>query len=206
MVERINKPEAAPAYHILPAKETKDDESKKQDYEEGEEHYQKSQGGGDWAKYRGRAMTIKPVRAPRERIARVLFRNTALKGGMGILEATVVWKDGRTTEPVLFLIPRTDEYMKLRLLKRGQPVPENYWARTDPIEMGIVQLEPTSGSWGMKELEREDKAVKAARAKFSLFSTIGLVNGVTGKFQWFMLAVYLAALTVLILAVIFATR
>lgn len=207
MVEKVDRPQQTPpAYHILPTKEAKDDHSRRQDYEEGEEHYQKNKGSGEWTKYRGRTMTIKPVRAPRDKIDRVLFRSTVLKSGMGILEATVVWKDGRTTEPVLFLIPRTDEYMKLRILKRGQVVPENYWAKSDPIEMGIVQLEPPSGSWGMKELEREDKVVKATGAKTSWLATIGLADKASGKFQWHVMIAYLMGLAVLILALIFALR
>jgi len=170
MVEKVDRPQAPPAYQILPTKETKDDQSQKQEYEEGEEHYQKGGGGAEWGKFRGRAVTIKPVRAPRDRIDRVLFRNTVMRSGMGILEATVVWKDGRTTEPVLFLIPRPEDYMRLRILKRGQVVPENYWAKGDEVEMGLVQMEPTSGSWGPEELKREAKAQKQApKSKFSNF-------------------------------------
>jgi len=170
MVEKIDKPQAPPAYQILPTKETKDDQSQKQEYEEGDEHYQKGGTSESWGKFRGRAITIKPVRTPRDRIDKVLFRNAVLRSGMGILEVTVVWKDGRKTEPVLFLIPRTEEYMKLRIMKRGQAVPENYWAKGDPIEMGIVQFESASGSWAPKELEREAKTQKpAAKSKVSGF-------------------------------------
>ena len=206
MVEKIDKPQAPPAYQILPSKEAKDDESKREQYEEGEEHYQKGSGSEQWAKYRGRAMTIKPVRVPRDRIDRVLFKNTVLKSGMGILEAAVVWKDGRTTDPVLFLIPRPDEYMKIRLLKRGQVVPENYWAKGPEIEMGLVQMEPTSGSWGTTELKREAKVVRTAKAQVPLLVKMGLVDAVTRKFSLAMFIVYAAGLAVIILAIIFALR
>lgn len=204
MVEKVDKPQAPPAYQILPSKEAKDDESKREQYEEGEEHYQKGGGSEQWAKYRGRAMTIKPVRVPRERIDRVLFKNTVTKSGMGILEAAVVWKDGRTTDPVLFLIPRPDEYMKIRLLKRGQVVPESYWAKGPEIEMGLVQMEPSSGSWGTKELKREAKAVRAAKPGAPLLATMGIYSA--GRFSWTMFMIYMAGLAVIVLAIIFAVR
>ncbi len=206
MVEKIDRPQAPPAYQVLPSKEAKEDQSRRQEYEEGEEHYQKSASSSEWGKYRGRAMTIKPVRVPRDRIAKVLYRSASLKSGMGILEATVVWKDGRTSEPVLFLIPRLEEYMKVRLLKRGQPVPENYWAKSDPVEMGLVQMEPTSGSWEMKELRREAKTTAGPVKKGSFPASLGLVNRTTGRFQWFVLAAYLLGITILALAIIFALR
>lgn len=207
MVEKVDKPQAPPAYQILPTKEAKDDQSRKQEQEEGEEHYQKSDVGADWGKYRGRAMTIKPVRVARDRIDRVLFRNTVLKSGMGILEASVVWKDGRTTEPVLFLLPRPEDYMKLRLMKRGQTVPDNFWAKGDQIDMGIVQMEPQSGSWSTKDLSHEAKARKAvAPLSSSLLSKIGLVDRATRKFQWLMLLVYLVAISIVVLATVFAFR
>ena len=129
MVERINRPEAPPTHRVQAAKETKEDQSRKEQERESEEKYQKTKSSGNWQKFRGRAMTIKPVRVPRERINRVLFRNTILRGGICILEATVVWKDGRKTEPALFLLPRPEDFMRLKGLKRGQVVAENFWAR-----------------------------------------------------------------------------
>lgn len=206
MVEKVDKPQAPPTYQILPSKEAKDDESKREQYEEGEERYQKGGGSEQWAKYRGRAMTIKPVRVARDRIGKVLYKNTVQKSGMGILEAAVVWKDGRTTDPVLFLIPRTDEYMRIRLLKRGQVVPESFWAKGPEIEMGLIQMEPSSGSWGAQELKREAKAVRAARPKPPLLYRLGLFDAATGKFGWPMFLIYMAGLAIIILAIVFALR
>lgn len=207
MVEKVSKPEAPPAYHILPTKEAKEDQSRRQEYEEGEEHYQEGAAKGDWGKYRGRSMTIKPVRVSRDRINRLLFKNAVLRSGMGILEATVVWKDGRTTESALFLIPRTEDYMRLRVLKRGAAVPDSFWAKGSEIEMGIVQTEGPSGSWGTKELEREARTheTKAKRIS-SWLSPIGLVDRTTGRFQWFMLAIYLLVITVLGLVIFYALK
>ena len=207
MVERVSKPEAQPAYHILPAKEAKDDKSRKEQHEEGEEHYQKGEGKGDWSKFRGRAMTIKPARVPRARIDRILFRNTLMRAGVAILEATVIWKDGRTTESALFLLSGTEDYMRLKVFKRGQAVPESFWARGPEIEMGIVQGESPSGSWGTRELEREARQQAGGRKKISKFlSAIGLVDKMTGRFQWLMLTIYLLGGVILALVIVYAMK
>jgi len=204
MVEKVSKPEAPPAYHILPAKEARDDQSRRQEQEEGEEAYQKTPAKGDWDKYRSRTMSIKPVRVPRSRIDRILFKNTVLRAGVAILEAAVVWKDGRTTESALFLMSGTEDYMRLKVLKRGQVVPESFWARGAEIEIGIVQGESPSGSWGTKELEREAKEEAGVKKISRFLSAIGLVDPMTGRFQWFILALYLLGVVVVATAVVYA--
>lgn len=207
MVEKVSKPETPPTYQILPTKEAKEDQSRRQDYEEGEEAYQKTAAKGDWNKFRSRSMTIKPVRVPRTRIDRVLFKNTVLRSGVPILEAQVVWKDGRTTESAIFLMSGTEDYMKLKVFRRGQAVPETFWAKGPEIEMGIVQVESQSGSWGSKELEREDKAIRQKRRQFSVaLSAVGLLDRVTGRFQWYVLMFYVLALLALILFVVSAVQ
>ena len=205
MVERINKPEAPPTYRVLPSKEAKDDQSQRQEYEEGEEAYQKAVQGGDFSKYRGRSMTIKPVKVQRNRIDRVLFKSTVLHAGSAILEASVMWIDGRTTDSALFLLSRTEDYMRLKIFKKGDPVPEQFWARGPEIELGIVQMEPQSGSWGSKELGRDNKTPKKADKK-SILSSIGLVDKKTGRFQWFVLALYGIAIILSIMIILHATR
>jgi hypothetical protein len=207
MVERVSKPEAPPAYYILPAKEAKDDKSRREQHEEGEEHYQKSAGKGNWEKFRGRAMTIKPVRVPRDRIDRILFKNVILRSGVAILEAAVVWKDGRTTESALFLMAGTEDFMKLKKFRKGQVVPESFWVKGPEIEMGIVQAESPSGSWSIRELEREAKEPEPGRRKMSSWlSKIGLRDPNTRRFQWFVLMLYVLGLVIIALAVFYALK
>jgi len=207
MVERVSKPEAPPAYHILPAKEAKDDKSRKEQHEEGEEHYQKGEGKANWEKFRGRAMTIKPVRVPRDRIDRILFKNSILRSGVAILEGSVVWKDGRTTESALFLMAGTEDFMKLKRFRKGQVVPESFWAKGPEIEMGIVQVESPSGSWSIREIEREAKEEKPHGRKIpSWLVKIGLCDPKTGRFQWFVLMLFILGLTIVALAVFYALR
>lgn len=207
MVERINRPEAPPPHRVQAAKETKDDDSRKEQERESEEKYQKMKPSGEWQKFRGRAMTIKPVRVPRDRIDRVLFRNIILRGGVCILEATVVWKDGRKTEPALFLLSRPEDFMRLKGMARGEKVPENYWARGPEIEMGVVQAESPSGSWGIQEVEEERKEQKKMEKKPSpILTKLGFVDKATGRFQWVTLLVYIIGIAILGLIIYSATR
>lgn len=207
MVERINKPEAPSPHRVQAAKETKEDQSRREQERESEEKYQKSKSSGNWQKFRGRAMTIKPVRVPRERINRVLFRNTILRSGVCILEATVVWKDGRKTEPALFLLSRPEDFMRLKGLKRGQIVPERFWAKGEEIEIGVVQAESPSGSWGIQEVEEEHKEkAMPVKKRPSWLVKIGLADAATGRFQWTTLLVYIIGLAVVGLIIYSATK
>jgi len=207
MVERISKPEAPPPYQILPAKEAKDDKSRREQEREMEERYQKSKGKGEWAKFSGRAMSIRPARVQRDRIEKVLYRNAILKSGICILDAVIIWKDGRRTEPALFLLPRREDFMKIKNYIKGQIVPENIWATGPEIEIGIVQLESSSGSWSIQEMEKEEKKEKVtAGAASNLLSRTGLINKATGKFNWIALFLYIAGLLVIGLIIYSATR
>lgn len=207
MVDRVNKPEAPPPYRILPTKEAKDDKSRREDQEEKEEKYQKSKGKGEWAKFSGRAMTIRPAKVQRDRIDKVLFRNALLKGGICILDSVIVWKDGRRTEPALFLLPRREDFMRIRTFARGQVVPEKFWATGPEIEIGIVQMESSSGSWSIQEVEKEEKKAEAAAAKkSSLLSKIGLEDKATGKFNWTAFLLYVIGFVIAALVIYSATR
>jgi hypothetical protein len=207
MVERVSKPEAPPPYQILPTKEAKDDKSRREQERESEEKYQKSKGRGEWAKFSGRAMTIRPAKVQRDRIDRVLFRNALLKGGICILDSVIVWKDGRRTEPALFLLHRREDFMRIRTFAKGQIVPENFWAAGPEIEIGIVQAESSSGSWSIQEVEKEEKKTAAAAAKkFSLPAKMGLVNKATGNFNWMAFLLYVTGFIIAALIIYSAAR
>ena len=210
MVERINKPEAPPPHRVGAAKEAKEDQSKREHEREEERKYQKSKMGGDWKKFRGRAMTIKPVKVPRERIDRVLFRNALLRGGICILEASIIWKDGRKTEPALFILPRPEDFMRLKGHAKGQLVAETFWARGPEIEIGIVQAESPSGSWGIQEMEQEHKEEQREKAKTkkpsSILAALGLADKTTGQFQWTVFILYLMGLVIIALMIMYASQ
>lgn len=208
MVERINKPEAPPAYEVQATKETDDDQSRRENQEEPEGSDKKDVGTG-WSKFSSRKLIVKNIKVPKNRIDKVLFRNTALRSGSCVLEAKIIWKDGRSTEPALFMMNHIENYMRLKAFKRGQIVPEDFWAVGPEIQIGVVQEGSITGSWNLKEPARgkkteeiRNKPIEERKGNW-LLKAIGLLD-TDNKFQWFNLAMYFLIISLVGLVVLYA--
>jgi hypothetical protein len=205
MVEKVSRPDAPPPYRVEPSKETKDDKSRREEEEDRKESFQRKDKESTWEIFSGRSLSVRTVKAPRERIDRVLFSKAVLRGGVCILQTTVVWKDGRRTEPALFMLPRPEDYIKFKPYTRGRPVPEAYWAHGPEVQFGIVEMGSVTGSWNMKEEARKEEAQPGEKRKPSnLLAALRLIDKNTGAFQWFNLLMYLFGMALAILVLYYA--
>jgi hypothetical protein len=205
MVEKVSRPDAPPPYRVEPSKETKDDKSRHEEEEERKESFQRKDKSSTWEKFSGRSLTVRTVKVARERIDRVLFGKAVLRGGVCILQTTVVYKDGRRTEPALFMLPRPEDYIKFKLYTRGRPVPEEYWAHGPEIQFGIVEIGSVTGSWNLKEEEgKEEARALEKRKKSGLLAALRLIDKDTGAFQWFNLLMYLFGMALAALVLYYA--
>ncbi len=202
MVEKIDRPEHRPVYEVRESKETKEDQHHQQNpREEMEKKYREElEGKGrDWDKFGAKSAIIKPVVVPRNRIGKLLFRSVILFKGTGILQADVVWVDGRKTQGALVRLARTEEYFQLKRIQVGGVVPESYWARGEQVELGIVQTGTASGPMPLKQKVPE-KPKASGPAGF--MKAIGLV-GVDGKPNIGMAFVYALIVTLVTIAIVY---
>jgi hypothetical protein len=193
MVDRIDRPEAKPAYEIREPKQAKEDQHHQPDQrEQAEKQYRKQLEGAktEWTKFGRKSMVIRPMKVPTERIASIVFKNINLYQGIGILQADIMWKDGRKTADVLIRIGRMEDYIRLRRLKEGSPVPPEFWSGSPSLEVGILQSLGTSGPMPMRD-EREEPTEKARGPKKGILETIGVLNAATGKPNWGIIVFYL---------------
>ncbi|MFH1874106.1 MAG: hypothetical protein ABH859_02845 [Pseudomonadota bacterium] len=209
MVEKVSRPDAPPAYKVQETKETKDDQSRREDSQEQEEGYQKED-AAKWNKFSSPAVTVETIKVPKERIAKVLFGRVVLRSGVSILEGKIIWKDGRQTESALFLLGQTEDYIRLKLYTKGREVPESFWARGPQVEIGIIKRGAITGSWNSRDLsakpEQTDSLPEDNKATVVILKTLGLIDKNTGKFQLFNLAMYLIGLAAVGMIIYYAVQ
>ncbi len=208
MVEKIDRPEAPPPYRITKAKESREDQhqSSYNQREEQEKQYQKQLEGNEWEKFERRTMVIKPVRVPRARIDRLLFRAAKLHSGTGILQVDVVWRDGRQTRGALVLLTHLEDFIRTKRFKPGETVPDSLWAHGTTIELGIPQR---VGEAKRRPGKPSGAGAKQAPSKGSLaralprwLGAIGLIDRSTGKVSWGVMLLYLFLLGMTITVIV----
>jgi len=206
MVEKVDRPEAPAPYVIREAKQTKEDRHQQHNPREDAEREQRRQiEGKEWRKFGRQNAVIKPLRVPRESISRCLYRAATLHSGIGTLMVDVGWKDGRLTRGALMLITRLEDFMRLRKLKPGEPVPEELWAKGPMVELGIIQRVAGGGAFPGKDIgtrKTEGKQVQAPQRP-DLLRSIGVTDG-KGKTNWGLVALYAFLIALAIMALIIA--
>ena len=203
MVDKIDRPEAPPAYFITRAKDAKESqhEQKGQRDEEGERR-QKEQAEKDWSKFDRKTTVIKPLQTKREKIARCLFRTVVLHGGVATLQVDVMWKDGHKTDGALVLLARLDDYLKLKRFAKGQEVPEEFWSRQGRVDLGIIQvISSAPQSREISGMRAGELPVDEGKPR-SLLEVAGLTDGRCRRIRWGAVAAYLilAAIAALVAA------
>jgi len=204
MVEKIDRPEAPAPYVIREAKQTKEDRHQQQNPKEDAEREQRRQmEGGDWKKFGRQNAVIKPLRVPRERIARCLYRAVTLHSGIGTLMVDVVWRDGKVTRGALMLVTRLEDFIRLKKLKPGEAVPEGLWAKGPTVELGIIHRIAGGGRMPGKDLgggEARREGVPPVK-KVSWLRALGLVDR-EGKTNWGLALLYLFLIALAVLAAV----
>jgi hypothetical protein len=191
---------------IREAKQTKEDRHQQHNPKEDAEREQRRQiEGKEWKKFGRQSATIKSVRVPREKIARCLYRGATLHSGIGTLMVDVAWKDNRLTRGALMLITRLEDFMRLRKLRPGEPVPEELWAKGPMVELGIIQRVAGGGAFPGKDIGRKKAQEKQVQApqKPGLLRSIGVIDG-KGKTNWGLVALYAFLIALATMAIVIA--
>ena len=163
MVDKIDKPEAPPPYAIGSTTETKRDKPQDQKGQEDLPTFQKENHSLYREKFQESGGALKTIRVPLNEIAKLLFRRTTPRHGSPTAEADLVWRDGKVTEGVSFLLQNWQDFLKIKNLKVGETVPEIFW------QQGITHLEVTiwqaagSGPWNLREIEKQKREAWEAK-------------------------------------------
>ena len=190
MVDKIDRSEAPPAYFITRPKDAKESqhENKERGDEEGERR-QKEQAELEWSKFDRRTTAIRPLKASRAEISRCLFRGVFLHSGVGTLQIDVIWRDGRRTLGALVLLPRLEDYLRLKKFAAGQDVPDAFWSRNGAVELGIISAISPGQQQSRGIPSGESHAVQTRRRGGSLFAAMGAVDR-SGRINWGVVAIY----------------
>lgn len=206
MIDKIDRPEAPQPYQITRAKDAKESQHQQSHQREGEEkRRQKELTEKQWEKFDRRTTTIKPMRAARADIARCLFRAVSLHSGMGILQVDVIWKDGRATNGALVLLGTLEDFIALKKMNPGEPVPDKFWARGSTVEFGILQV-LTAGTNLPAAAEEKKTPAPAPKKAASILSRLGILDQARQKISWGIVALYVFLLSIVVFAIIVELR
>lgn len=201
MVDKIDRPEAPPAYYITRPKDAKESQHEQQGRKDEEgDRRRKEEAEKEWSKFDRRTTVIRPHSARREQIKRCLFRGVFLHSGVGTLQLDVVWKDGHTTPGALVLLARLEDYLRLKKFAPAQEVPDTFWSRGGKVEMGLIQV--ISSGVPAREGSRKGPGAKKPPPSpaSSALESMGIVGGEGRRVQWGIVALYaiFAAIAVMI--------
>ena len=195
MVDKIDKPDAPSPYAVLGTTETKKDKPQDQRGQEDLPTFQKENPSLYKKKFQGEAGVGKTVHLPVSEIRMLKFRRAIPRHGAPIVEADLVLKDGKTVGGVSFLLQHLQDFLKIKNLKIGEPVPDIFWKKGETMEL-TLRPPSTSGPWNLREMQKENRTALAKEKEWEwfhenrrvLFYTAGIVGIVA------ILAIYLTQL------------
>jgi len=193
MIDKIDRPEAPPAYYITRPKDAKESQHEQQERKDEEgERRRKEASEKEWSKFDRRTTVIRPHSARREQIRRCLFRGVFLHSGVGTLQLDVIWRDGHKTAGALVLLARLEDYLRLKKFSPGQEVPDTFWSHGGKVEMGLIQV-ISSGVPSRQGARTEAEgrgARKTSPASPSALEAAGILKHSGRGIRWGVLAVY----------------
>ncbi|MDP2600494.1 MAG: hypothetical protein Q8P84_07180, partial [Deltaproteobacteria bacterium] len=159
MVDKIDKPEAPSPYAVIGTTETKRDKPQDQKGQEDLPTFQKETPSLYKEKFQGDAGVGKTLRFPISEIRLLKFRRAVPRHGAPIVEADLVLNDGKIVEGVHFLLRHLQDFLKIKNLKIGDPVPEAFWKKGETMEL-TLRPPSSSGPWNLKEIQKENRVEK----------------------------------------------
>ncbi|MDO8527962.1 MAG: hypothetical protein Q7T03_09780 [Deltaproteobacteria bacterium] len=191
MVDKIDKPEKVSPYAIGGTTETKRDKPQDQRGQEDLPTYKKEPSSLYREKFQGELGVAQTIRIPVGDIQQFLFRRATPRHGSPTAEADLIWKDGKTSENVSFLLSNWQDFLKIKNLKTGEVIPEIFWNHgNSDFEITVRQGSP-SGSWNMREMQKKPSLPAEAEAE----------EKITGTPWWKLGEIYtIGAIVIIILA------
>jgi len=157
MVDKIDRPDAPSPYSIKAATETKKDKPKEERSFEEKANYQQSQGNQEWEKFQTDSSLRRTVRVPMEEIEKLIYRRASPRQASPTVDADLIWKNGTVTENVSFLLKQWGDFLKLKNLTPGTPIPSVFWAHGNELEISIPQSRSGSGPWSLAQIEKHNR-------------------------------------------------
>lgn len=166
MVDKVDRPEAPPAYQVRSPTETKKDKPKEERRQEDLPTFKKQDEAALYReKFQQDASILKTVKIPFEEIQAFLFKKAIPRHGAPMADAELVLKDGKKIANVGFLLRGWQDFMKIKNLKPGEMIPPEFWNYQGPqVEITIRSI-ATSGLWNLREIENEKEPPEAALPK-----------------------------------------
>lgn len=156
MVDKVDRPDAPPAYAVRAPTESKRDKPKEERRQEDLPTFKKRDEADLYReKFQQETGAIKTVKVPAAEIQAFLFKKAIPRQGSPMADAELVLKEGKKILNVGFLLKGWQEFMKIKNLKPGEVIPPEFWNYQGPqVEITIRSI-TTSGPWNLREIEPE---------------------------------------------------
>lgn len=168
MVDKIDRPEAPPAYAITGTTETKRDKPQDQKGQEDLPTFQKENPSLFKEKFQGGAGVGKTIHLPISEIRMFKFRRAVPRHGAPVVEADLVLKDGKMVEGISFLLQHLQDFLKIKNLRIGDPIPDIFWKKGETMEL-TIRPPSSSGPWNLKEIQKESRTAPPLSKEWEWF-------------------------------------
>lgn len=167
MVDRVDKPDRTTSYGVKGPTETKKEKPREEHRQEDLPTFKQKEHSVYEEKFQSGSAPLKTVRVPLDRIQKMIFRRAVPFHGNPMAEADLIWKDGRATESVTFLLRNWQDFLKIKNLKSGETLDPAYWSSpSGHLEVTLWKKTTTSGSWNLRELQTPKTEPAAAPKKW----------------------------------------
>ena len=202
MVDRVDKPDAPNPYRIQSTTETKKDKPHEERAPGQEAKYQQEKRNQEWGKFQADPDLRKTVRVPLGDILQLKFRRASSRQASPTVNADLVWKDGRTTENVSFLLHNLEDFLKIKNMKPGDPIPPSFWTRGKELEVTIPQGRSGSGPWTMPPMEENTASAKQTERPWHAIAIfMGVMDYKTKSWKFSLLFLYGLFLSIVLLLI-----
>lgn len=141
MVEKVDKPQPASAYHINATAETDKDRSGGQAYSQSDE-YSGSHAAPGWQKIYASASNRRYIKIQREKIAHAWLRNTLMQRGILLAEVDLQLNDGHILKGAHIIIISREDFWTLKRFQMGQEIPLNIILKEAVVEVSVPNIMP----------------------------------------------------------------
>lgn len=166
MVDKIDKPDRTTAYGVKGPTETKKEKPREEHRQEDLPTFKQKEHSLYEEKFQSGLTPLKTIRVPLDRIEKILFRRAVPFHGNPMAEADLIWKDGRATESVTFLLRNWQDFLRIKNLRSGEILEPSYWSSPGGhLEVTLWKKTSTSGSWNLREMPPQKSEAPEGKKK-----------------------------------------
>jgi len=190
VVDKVDKPEAPPAYRIEATVETKGQKHQRQQEEKREEdEYNETANLKGWQKFHTEAKNRRSLKFRVKDISKIFYNQVFLQKGIVIIDTNIELINGKLLRHAYMFASHIDTYWKLKKLKTGDQIQKESIIAGDYVEISIYQKD-----WSTKkdqdELTASGRIVLKKKEEPLTWSLLPLYNSKTDKFNWVSIALF----------------